>query len=112
MRYVAELTPGQTVEVEGLRRGGRSHRVRQRAHAVLLSAKGYSLDQAAHILGVDRDAISRWLGRWERVGSGALQDAPKRGRPRKLGAAEEAVLTAAAAARPANPPPELAKKGA
>jgi transposase len=111
MRFVAPLSRAQVGELEGLRRAGRSHRLRQRAHAVLLSARGYTLDQAADVLAVDRDAISRWLSRWEAGGAAALADAPKSGRPRKLAAPEEATLTAAASASPASPRWELAKKG-
>jgi transposase len=40
---------------------GPTARQRQRAHAVLLSARGYKLDQLADILRADRDTISGWL---------------------------------------------------
>lgn len=112
MRFIAPLTAAQVEALEGLHRGGRNHRERQRAHAVLLSAKGLTMDQGAHVLGVDRDAISRWLSRWEAGGLAALSDAPKSGRPHKVIGSEEAILVAAAATSPANPQRELAKKGA
>ena len=97
--------------LEQLHRGGCSHRVRQRAHAVLLSAQGYSLDQAADVLRVDRDAVSRWLARWERGGLNALADAPKSGRPPKGDAALEAEVVAAARESPASVRRTLAKRG-
>ena len=93
-------------------RVGRCHRQRQRAHAVLLSAKRYTLEECAEILGVDRDAISRWLERWEDGGVEALAEAPRPGRPRLLGEAERRELAAAAALNPASPRRELAKRGA
>jgi predicted ArsR family transcriptional regulator len=111
MRFIAPLTQEEVIAVERLHRGGRSHRERQRAHAVLLNAKGLTMDQSAHGLGVDRDAVSRWLTRWEQGGIGALADAPKSGRPRKVAASEQAEVVAAACASPASPQRELAKKG-
>lgn len=71
---------------------GPTPRQRQRAHAVLLSAKGYTLDQLADILGVGRDAISGWLDAWQARGVSGLADAPKSGRRRKIEAQVEAEL--------------------
>lgn len=105
------MNPEQTQDLERLQRASGSHRVRQRAHAVLLSAKGYSLEQSADVLGVDRDAVSRWLARWERGGVGALADAPKSGRPPKVDAALEAEVVAAASQSPARVRATLAKRG-
>ena len=111
MRYVKALLSGQVEELEGVWRAGRCHRERQRAHAVLLSAKGYSLDECADILGVDRDAVSRWLSRWEAQGVAGLSEGPRPGRPPALGPAEREALAAAAALNPTSPRAELAKKG-
>jgi transposase len=71
----------------GLRQAHKSaptHRERQRAHAILLSAKGYCLDELADIFEADRDTISGWLDDWHEQGIAGLCDAPKPGRPRKL----------------------------
>ena len=110
-RAAPSLSLEQQQGLEGLHRRGCSHRVRQRAHAVLLSAKGYSLDQAADVLGVDRDAVSRWLDRWERGGLDALADAPKSGRPPKVDAALVAEVVVAAQQSPASVRRTLAKRG-
>ncbi|OAD22784.1 Transposase [Candidatus Thiomargarita nelsonii] len=59
-------------------------RVRQRSHAILLSFDGFSIDQIADILGVGRDAISRWLDSWEQSGFEGLNDQPRPGGPCKL----------------------------
>lgn len=58
-------------------------RFRQRAHAVLLSAKGYKVAQLADIFEVDRDTVSDWLNTWERHGLLGLRDREHTGRPRK-----------------------------
>ena len=69
-------------QFEGLHRTGRSHRVRRRAHAVLLSVQGYTLDQIADILRVDRDAASRTPDRWEEGGVAALEEVNRAASPR------------------------------
>ena len=42
--------------------------VRERAHAVLLSTKGYSLAQIADVFDVQYQTISRWVDDWELSG--------------------------------------------
>ena len=42
--------------------------VRERAHAILLSAKGYSLSQISDIYEVQYQTVSRWIDDWERSG--------------------------------------------
>ena len=76
-RFVGALSEQARRQLEGLWRTGRSHRVRERAHAVRLSAKSYSLDQIADVLEVDRDAVSRTLDRWEEGGVAALEEGPR-----------------------------------
>jgi transposase len=85
--------------------------VRQRAHGVLLSSQGYTLDQAADILRVDRDAVARTLDRWERGGLAALEEGMRPGRPPKVDAALEAEVLAAAKETPASLRRTLAKRG-
>lgn len=67
-----------------------SFRTRQRAHAVLLSARGYRIGQLTDIFEVDRDTIARWLDRWER--DEGLDDAPRSGRPRVTTPEQQAAL--------------------
>ena len=110
-RFVSPLSEEARRQLESLHRSGRSHRVRQRAHAVLLSAQGYTLDEAAHILRVDRDAVSRTLDRWEAGGAAALQEGARPGRPPKVDAALEAEVLAAAHEQPASVRRTLAKRG-
>lgn len=79
-------------ELEHLRRQGSSHRERVRAHAVLLSSQGFSLELLASIFFVDRDTVSAWLDRFEEGGVAAVQDAPRPGRPSKLPPQARAML--------------------
>ena len=39
--------------------------VRERAHAVLLSSRGFSMAQIAKIYEIQYQAVSRWLDSWE-----------------------------------------------
>jgi len=49
-------------------------RTRQRAHAILLSQRGYTLNQIQAILQADRDSISVWIDRFNADGIAGLND--------------------------------------
>jgi transposase len=55
-------------------------RVRQRAHAILLSSKGYPIAKLQDIFDVDRDTVSIWLDRFECQGIIGLENIPRSGR--------------------------------
>lgn len=80
------------MSLEQLHRTGKSHRERVRAHAILLSAKGFDVETLAVIFGVDRDTVSAWLNRFEQGGVPALCDAAKAGRPGKITPQAQEVL--------------------
>ena len=84
MKFISSLNDEQRQHLTRLMKTSTTFRVRQRAHAILLSAKGYSLDQLADIFEADRDTISSWLDCWKHSGVQGLHDAPKSGRPPKL----------------------------
>ena len=77
-------------------------RVSQRAHMVLLSARGYTVEQIAEIFGVGEDVVRTWLHRYERQGPLGLDDRPRPGRPPKDRLARQIVDTQAS-----NPPPNV-----
>ena len=56
----------------------------RRAHGILLSYKGYSIDEIANILEVHRNSVSSWIHAWERVGISELFDKPRSGAPSQL----------------------------
>ena len=95
MKFVQPLTGGQEAALQDVFKNGSSHRQRQRSQAVLLSAKGYTLDLLADILEADRDTISGWLDQWQQHGFDGLRDAPKPGRPSKLNAQARALIAQA-----------------
>ena len=77
------------MRLQEIQKSDKAHRTRMRAHAVLLSARGYSLDQIADIYQQDRDRVSLWLDWWEEIEYDGLADDPKSGRPALL--ADEAA---------------------
>jgi transposase len=91
-KFVPPLTAAQQTSLEQAYRHSSSHRTRQRAQTILLSSRGYSVEQLADILSVDRDTISRWLSVWQQQGLDGLPDAPRSGRPPKIDAAVEETL--------------------
>jgi transposase len=84
LREQRTLEPLKDIEYSTLKEMMRYHptpNLRQRSHAVLLSAKGYFIDELSDIFEVDRDTISSWLTRWQTKGLWGLYDEQKSGRP-------------------------------
>lgn len=78
-KFITELTSEQQAELQALMKTS-PEQVRCRAHAILLSARRYSIEQIADIYEVDRDTVSLWLRAWEADGSAGLGDKEGRGR--------------------------------
>jgi transposase len=79
---IGPLTDEQRQTLERVRRRAVG-RVSQRAHMVLLSARGYTVEQIAEIFGLGEDVVRQWLHRYERAGPLGLDDRPRPGRPPK-----------------------------
>ena len=84
MKFIPALTEADQIALEAVQHKAKTHRQRQRAHAVLLSAKGFTLEQLADIFSVDCDTVSGWLNLWQERRLDGLADAPKSGRFRKI----------------------------
>ena len=84
MRFI-QLKETDKVELIHLYSHSLDHRVRSRAHGLLLSHKGFTINQIASIVDVDRDTVASWFTRWESYGLAGLGDLPRSGRPGKLG---------------------------
>ena len=88
MRYV-QLTTQQTQQLTKLYKTSPDHRERQRAHALLLSQRNYTIPDLADLFEVDRDTVSHWMDRWQDWLSDAqkplvLLDQARSGRPTTL----------------------------
>lgn len=81
MKFVSKLTTEQVKNLKDAMKNSPVSRVRVRAHAVILSDKGYKMDEIADICDVDRDAVSSWIDSWEASGLEGLKDKPRNGRP-------------------------------
>jgi transposase len=87
-RFITKLTAEEQSELQAIMKSS-PEQVRCRAHAILLSARNYSIDQIADIYEVDRDTVSLWLRAWEEDGSAGLGDQKGRGRKPLLNEKEQ-----------------------
>ncbi len=88
MRYI-QLTTQQTQQLTQLYKTSQDHRERQRAHALLLSQRSYTIPDLADLFEVDRDTISHWMDRWQEWLTDSqetlvLHDQTRSGRPATL----------------------------
>lgn len=81
MKFVKPLEQDTLLTLQEALHNHLSHRVRTRAHAILLSHKRYSLSQLSDVFDVCRDTISQWIEEWESLGLVGLMDKPRCGRP-------------------------------
>lgn len=82
MKFVAELSENERITLTEAYHHHPSRRVRQRAHAILLSHQQYGLAQLCHLLGVRQyRTVSQWLDAWSVFGIAGLFDKPRSGRP-------------------------------
>ncbi len=80
MRYIATVSYDTMRVLERIHTSSRHARTRNRAHAILLSAKGYTISLIMDILRVSRSTISRWFDAWEAWALVGLYESPGRGR--------------------------------
>ncbi len=95
MVYVDTLCDAENVTLESMHKNHPSHATRIRAHAIVLSNRGYSIQEIADVNTVCRQTVSSWISSWEHEGLVGLIDKPRSGRPRVLCEAQEyAVIEA------------------
>ena len=102
MKFVTPLNEATRKQLWAIAESDPSARRRRRAHAVLLSAKGYRLDAIADIFERDRDSVSAWLTRWEERAFDGLSDDRHPGRPPKTSATDERIVRRAVERHPHN----------
>ncbi len=54
MRFIDKITPAKLEKLEFLYNKGSDYRERKRAHSIILSMKGFRVDQISNILDVDQ----------------------------------------------------------
>jgi transposase len=80
MRYIAPLSNDTTSLPERIRKTSRHAQTRDRAHAILLSAQGYTVTNIMEIFHIARTTVYRWFDAWEEWAFVGLYDNPGRGR--------------------------------
>jgi transposase len=81
MRFIQGLSPETIHLLQKVHKHSRHHRVRQRAHCILLSVQGYTTHHLAGIFQVDRITIYHWFNAWEQKRFPGLYDRKGQGRP-------------------------------
>lgn len=79
------------------------HAVRCRAHAIVLSSQRYSIIAISQILDVTYETVEEWFDRWDEHRRNGLIDAPRSGRPPKLGDKDRHILREIAQEHPQEP---------
>jgi transposase len=80
-KFVAPLTDEERLRLKEIHKTDPNWRTRMRAQAILLSEKGFAINQLATIFEIDRDSISQWLDWWADYKFDGLADDPRSGRP-------------------------------
>src|SRR5499425_2771157 len=84
MRFIQNLSPETCSLLHRIYKESQHHRVRQRAHCILLSYQGINTTTLTAIFSVDRITIYNWFDAWESHHFAGLYDKKRCGRPPKL----------------------------
>ena len=81
LRFVNKLSEEAKRQLWEIYHGHPCFAFRRHAHAILLSDRGFTINQLQDIFGVDRDTVSAWITRFEQSGVDGLKPLPRPGRP-------------------------------
>lgn len=95
MKQIVPLSDAEELTLTEAYRNHPIFRVRQRAHALLLNRRGYSMARLRELFEVQHETVSRWLQRWEAEGITGLMDETRSGCPEKLDDSDVDILMAA-----------------
>jgi transposase len=109
VKFVSPLEEEQTNQLKSMIKTAKKPRIRQRAHAILLSSENFSIDEIAKICGVGRDTVSGWIDNWEQLGFEGLNDKPRPGGPSILIESEKQLVIELAKEHPRSIPTLIAK---
>jgi transposase len=84
VRFIQNLSPETRSLLHRLYKESQHHRVRQRAHCILLSYQGINTTALMAIFSVDRITLYNWFDAWESHHCAGLYDKKRCGRPPKL----------------------------
>jgi transposase len=92
MKYVNPLLEPMIITLKEMYKNAPVHRMRQRAHIILMSNKGLTLEEIGLVTDLDRDTISATIDVWEKQGLGGLYDGARIGRPPIFNESEQALI--------------------
>lgn len=81
MKYVKPLSPPEIITLKEMYKNAPVHRMRQRAHIILMSNRMMTIKSIALGMDLDRDTISSTIDAWESIGIRGLYDNKRTGRP-------------------------------
>ena len=84
MRFIPDLSLATCSVLQRLYKESTPHRVRQRAHCILLGFQGSNTTALRAIVSVDRILIYQWFDAWEASHFAGLYDKKRCGRPPQL----------------------------
>ncbi len=91
-KFVLKLEEAQKIQLKQIQKESGARKERQRSQAILLSNRGYSINEIAQIIEVNRDSISCWLDRWEELSFEGLKDKARSGNPGILTSREKELV--------------------
>lgn len=80
-RFVTPLTNTEQEALMAAYRYAEKPALRRRAHGILLSHSGHTIEQICEILSVTRNTVASWFKAWESEGLQGLRDRARSGRP-------------------------------
>ena len=84
MLFVKPLSEDEIISLKSMNGHHPHHMSGVRASSIILSNKGYSVNETADIHGVCRQSAANWINSRENAGIAGLSDKPRSGRPRRL----------------------------
>ena len=72
MKFVTSLSDAELITLNELYKNHRIHRLRQRAHIILMSNNAMTIDLISKAVSLDRDTISILIDNWENIGITSL----------------------------------------
>ena len=79
-KFVSKLSDEDVIKLKEVFTQHLKHRVRVRAHSLLLSNEGYKIQEIAKLYKVHINTVSEWINSWDSCGLSMLFEAQGRGR--------------------------------
>jgi len=101
MKFI-KLWPETEKMLERIYHNSQHHQVRQRAHCILLSHRGWTMNELLEVFGISRRTLQYWFSRWKQDRLIGLYDRAGRGRKSKLKEDEQEQVVELIKAEPKN----------